>query len=935
VNRKTSTPTPPDVRSGKARTPLSGRIIRLSPFSRYGAAVALAGAAVIIRLALDPLWDVKLPYITLFPAIMLSAWMGGVGPGIVTTALTALAAEYFWVEPTGSWVVHDKTELVGLGLLAAIGVFISILNEAWRRGIDAVTASEERLRVTVQSLGDAVIATDDHGRVTQLNPVAEHLTGWAHDDAIGRRLDEVLVIVNEENRQPAANPVERVLREGTIAGLTNHTLLISRSGREIPIDDSAAPVRREDGTITGAVMVFRDISARRQVERERAERERVSRELAAIVESSEDAILGMRLDGTINAWNRAAERMYGYDATEAIGRSIRLVVPEHRVREEEDVLGRIRAGERVDHFETVRRRKDGTEFPVSLTISPVRDAAGAVVGASKIARDVTEQKRADERFRLAVEATRSRTEELERVLDVIPAAVWIAKDSECRQVVGNKSAAALFGLPPDTNFSQTPAPGADAPRIRHFRGARELLPSELPMQRAASTGVAQPVAEIEMYLPDGRRLTMIGGAVPLLDSVGRVRGVVSAFSDISARKEIDEQRAELLSREQAARADLERAGRLKDEFLAVLSHELRTPLNAVLGYAQLLGSGALSPQRTAHALEAIQRNAQAQARLVESLLDLSRILAGKLELDFAKIDLSKVIDAAVDVVRPEVDAKQITLDVDMPRGGVALVGDANRLQQVFWNLLANAVKFTPQHGRIQIHVYRGDSQAEVKITDSGQGISPEFLPYVFDRFRQEDHSQKSPSGLGLGLALVREMVHAHRGIVLAQSDGGGRGSTFVVTLPLTLPLSTRAHLVNGGDDEEKLVSLAGLKILVVDDDSDVRELLTLVLESRGAAVRTVSTTSEAMNSVNSDRPHVLLADLRMPREDGYALIRKLRAQERQRDDPRLPAVAVTAYASGTDREKVIAAGYDWHVAKPIDADSLARTVVRLTRVQNV
>lgn len=637
-----------------------GRSIRLSVGSRYGIAVAVAVLAVVARLTLNPVWGDRLPYITLFPAIMLSAWIGGLGPGAVATALTAIAAEYFWIEPTRSWRVGDETEFFGLGLFVVIGVFMSALNEAWHRAIDAVRASEEHLRVTMHSLGDAVIATDDRGCVTQLNPVAEGLTGWRSEDALGHALKDIFVIVNEETRQPAPNPVERVLQEGTIAALANHTVLISRTGREIPIDDSAAPVRTEDGRVVGTVMVFRDITERRQIERERAQRERVSRQLAAIVESSHDAILGTDLEGTITAWNRAAERMYGYTASEAIGKSIRLIVPAHRSAEEDGVLDKIRAGERVDHFETVRRRNDGTEFPVSLSLSPVRDADGTVIGASKIARDITQ------------------------------------------------------------------------------------------------------------------------------------------------RKEIEDQRARILSREKAARTELERASRLKDEFLAVLSHELRTPLNAVRGYAQLLASGTLSSERAAHALDAIQRNAQAQARLVESLLDLSRILAGKLELDLQAVDLSQLIAAAIDVIRPEIDAKRITVDVAMTTTETAIVGDASRLQQVFWNLFSNAAKFTPPGGRIDVRVSRADSQVRIQVSDTGQGIDPKFLPYVFDRFRQEDRGGgKSPVGLGLGLAIVREMVQAHGGTVVAASDGDGCGSTFTVQLPSNLTASSRVAPAGDRDQFDK------------------------------------------------------------------------------------------------------------------------------------
>jgi PAS domain S-box-containing protein len=913
VNRTTESPLKRTQRASKS---LSRRTIRLSLVSRYGAAVALAVVAILIRLALDPIWGLRLPYITLFPAIMVSAWIGGAGPGILTTVLTAVAAEYFWIEPTGSWLVEDKTELVGLGLFVVIGIFIGVLNEAWRRGIDAVGASEERLRVTINSLGDAVVATDEQGRVTQLNPAAEALTGWPQNEAVGRRLAEVLVMVNEETRRPAENPVERVLREGTIAGLANHTVLISRNGREVPIDDSAAPVRTEDGRIVGAVMVFRDITERRQIERERAERQRVSQELAAIVASSADAILGMDLSGTITAWNEAAERMYGYRASEAIGQSIHVIVPEDRLREEKEVLDRIHVGDRVEHFETVRQRKDGTTFSVSLTISPVRNAAGAVIGASKIARDITDQKRADERFRLAVEAA--------------PAAM-ILVDQAGMIVMINTLAEQVLGYSREEIVRQ-PIERLVPSRYRHQHANFRAGFFSDARQRPMGAG-----RELYALRRDGSEVPVEIGLSPIESSEGRF--VLAAVTDISERKrveqDIEERRAQLLSREQEARAELERASRMKDEFVAVLSHELRTPLNAVLGYAHLLGSGALSPERARHALDAIQRNAHAQARLVESLLDLSRVMAGKMELDLARLDLSTIIDAAIDVIRPEVDKKGITLAIQVPSGEISLVGDANRLQQVFWNLLSNAVKFTPAGGLIQIHATKRDAQVDVKVIDSGQGIAPEFLPYVFDRFRQEGAGRgKSPSGLGLGLAVVREMVQAHGGTVVAHSDGEGRGSAFTVTLPSTLQVPSRAH-VGLGSESTSVGSLSGLNVLVVDDDGDVRELLTLLLESRGATVRAVASTIEALDAVYRKRPDVLLADLRMPDEDGYSLIRQLRTRERQRRLAPIPAIAVTAYASVSDREQAIAAGYDWHLAKPIDPDALSRLVARLANVENV
>jgi CheY-like chemotaxis protein len=404
--------------------------------------------------------------------------------------------------------------------------------------------------------------------------------------------------------------------------------------------------------------------------------------------------------------------------------------------------------------------------------------------------------------------------------------------------------------------------------------------------------------------------------------------------DITERKQMDQQRGEVLEQEQRARAELDRASHLKDEFLAVLSHELRTPLNAVLGYAHLLGSGALPAERTGHALQAIRRNAQAQARLVESLLDLSRIMAGKLELDLEHLDVSALVDAAVDVVRPEAEAKQIALNVAMPSKVPSLVGDGGRLQQVLWNLLSNAIKFTPSGGRIDVLAAQEDGEVTVSISDTGQGITPAFLPYVFDRFKQADgNKRRSPTGLGLGLALVREMVHAHGGSVVAESPGDGQGSTFTVTLPLAATLPSES--VSPRAAEAMIESLPPLDILIVDDDGDVRDLLGLLLQSHGAVVRTAASAAEALEVITRQTPDVLLADVGMPEEDGYSLIRKVRAHEQRHNAARLPAIAVTAYATSADREQALAEGYDWHIPKPVDPQTLARAISKVAKPQEV
>jgi CheY-like chemotaxis protein len=406
-----------------------------------------------------------------------------------------------------------------------------------------------------------------------------------------------------------------------------------------------------------------------------------------------------------------------------------------------------------------------------------------------------------------------------------------------------------------------------------------------------------------------------------------VIGASKIARDITARKQIEVERAALLGREYEARKEIERASRLKDEFLAVLSHELRTPLNAVLGYAQLLSSAGLSSERAQHAVKAILRNAQAQTRLVESLLDLSRVVAGKLELDLQSHDLGAILEAALEVVRADAEAKGVDFERFKTPVPVFVLGDATRLQQVFWNLFSNAVKFTPRGGRVSIRSRARDTVAVVEVTDTGAGISADFLPYMFDRFKQADGRTQSRGGLGLGLAVAREMVQAHGGTIVAESQGEGLGSTFLVTLPLATGAVTDDGVRTApAFSIERL--LGHLDILIVDDDEDARDLLALILESRGADTRSVASAAEALDSISRHAPSLLLSDLRMPSADGYSLIRQVRAAEDGHG--RLPAIAVSANAGVAVRQQAIAAGYDVHVCKPVDATELTRAIIELT-----
>ncbi|PYS36997.1 MAG: hypothetical protein DMG14_22795, partial [Acidobacteria bacterium] len=384
--------------------------------------------------------------------------------------------------------------------------------------------------------------------------------------------------------------------------------------------------------------------------------------------------------------------------------------------------------------------------------------------------------------------------------------------------------------------------------------------------------------------------------------------------------------------ERTARQAAEEANRAKDEFLAMLSHELRNPLSSILGWATLLRAGQMPLERAAHALEVIERNARVEAQLVESLLDLSRISAGKLKLDDERVHVASVVEAVVDSLRPAADERAITLELRVPRTPVIVIGDSGRLQQIFSNLVANAVKFTSREGHVQVRVNRIGSQAQIQVIDDGAGIDQEFLPHVFDRFRQAETAKtRAHGGLGLGLAIVRELVHAHHGSVIAESPGKGRGSTFTVTLPIPAVIPSHiepANLQVAGTEEP---STAELRILIVDDDADARELIALVLGSRGALIQSASSASEALESVRRDAPDLIIADIGMPREDGYVLIQRLRTLERERSLKRLSAIALTAYASTSDRDQALAAGYDLHLTKPVGPGDLLMAVAKFRK----
>jgi len=410
---------------------------------------------------------------------------------------------------------------------------------------------------------------------------------------------------------------------------------------------------------------------------------------------------------------------------------------------------------------------------------------------------------------------------------------------------------------------------------------------------------------------------------------------VELLASEKVNKALNEQRESLLLREQALRIEAEKANRSKEEFLATISHELRTPLNAVLGWATMLRRGKVDAENFKRGIESIERNARAQAQLIEDLLDISRITSGKLRLDVRPIRLISVITSAVDSIQPAADAKGVSVEIVLDPSVDQIDGDASRLQQVVWNCLSNAVKFTPAGGKVRVQLERCDSVARIRISDTGAGIDAEFLPHVFGRFQQADGAMtRSHSGLGLGLAIARHLVEIHGGTIEATSEGLGHGSTFTVMLPISRANKTsgelRAPVVADALPVEQFPNLSGLRILTIDDEADTRDLVRIVLESCGADVVTAGSAREGLASLVGWNPHVLICDIGMPEEDGYSVIRKVRALP---ESAALPAIALTAYVRVEDRMRALEAGYQMFLPKPVEAAELRSTVASLVARQ--
>ncbi len=688
------------------------------------------------------------------------------------------------------------------------------------------------LATTLRSIGDAVIATDPAGRVVFMNGIAEQLTGWPEAEARGRPLEHVFTIFSDETRTPCESPVMRVVRDGKVVGLASQAVLRSRRGIEIPIDDSAAPIRDARGSLFGVVIVFRDVTIEK---RERVRRDFLARAGAALASSLDYRAI---LAGVAQLAVPQLADWCGVDLLEPGAHGPQQVAVAH-----------------VDPQKVRWARELGEKYPPD---------PNAATGAPQVIRSGKPE------------------------------------------------------LYPEIPASLLEAGARDEAHLRILRELRLESAMVVPLKgRERTLG-----AVTFIYADSGRRYTEEDLA--FCEEFAR-RAAMAMENALALKQAEDARKTERLLREQS-----DVANRMKDEFLATVSHELRTPLNAILGWTMTL-RGRKPAEELDRALSIIERNARRQVRLVEDVLDVSRIISGKLSLNLAPTNIAEGVEGAIESVTPAADAKGVHIHADVD-ASLTLRADADRLQQVVWNLVANAVKFTPKGGNVSVRAYREGSYVCICVTDTGEGIESEALGYIFDPFRQADASTtRRHGGLGLGLAIVKQLVAAHGGTIHASSKGPGQGSKFVVTLPAhgAVPSvrSTHPSTVRN-TTRPATIRLDGLSVLVVDDEEDARGIIGQVLQDHGATVTTATSASEALGELATTKTDGIVSDIGMPEMDGYAFIRRVRALPVARG-ARTPAVALTAYARREDAQRAFAAGFQMHVPKPIEPAQLVTIVANL------
>ncbi len=752
---------------------------------------------------------------------------------------------------------------------------------------------------TLENISDAVIRTDGYTRVLMMNRAAECLTGWSEIEAMGCALDDVFQVSDDVTLDTDKNASYDDHELAARKGAGNATILFSKDGTERIIEHRILPVKLEGAESVGSVVIFRDVSEGYRMKQQLETQHNSERFLASIVETSNDAIVSKSLEGVIQTWNVGAQRLFGYTAQQAIGSHISLIIPLERMHDEDLILSRICAGERVEHYETIRRTSAGNLIHVSITVSPIRNESGKVVGASKIARDISDRMRAETELHQSEERYRALAEASATVVwRTDPKGEVVFASDDWNKITGQSDSEKT-----GWGWLQAIHPDDHAKTISLWT---ESIKSQTLHEN-----------QFRVRTRDGTYRWFSVRGVPVFNLDGSVREWVGANTDFHDRKVAEDALRRLA-------ADLSDMDRRKDEFLATLAHELRNPLAPIKSGLQVLQLSDISDEEANETRDMMDRQLGQLVRLVDDLMDVSRIVTGKIELQMKSVLLSDVLNSAIETSRSLIDQMNHQLSVSLPGKPIRLEADFTRLSQVFLNLLNNAAKYSEPNGKITVDANQDGNDIVISIRDSGIGISSEHLPLIFDMFTQADQSlEKSRGGLGIGLSLARRLVEMHGGTVEAKSAGAGSGSEFVVRVPAR---STQPTVASVSTPEQESKTDASFRILIVDDNRDSVTTLTMLLRRLGHQTRAAFDGEEAVAAAREFQPQVVLLDIGLPKLNGYEVCRWIRAQNQTEA---VTIIAQTGWGQEETRQKTSEAGFDYHMVKPLDPNALRKILDKL------